>query len=188
MCTRQQQQKQRQAKQPPRFRPVRRRRPTRRRPRPATMADAAAPPPPLTYDVSTLVADDFFGYTPSVAPGAVALALFVVAAGAVGWATRRRRPISSYMHTVTCVGVGWVDVGAGWSRACVLASLRRGWVGWGRANWAGGAPAATAAQPLLTPLAPHPPHSLAASPACWRLLAMPLSCTCWHRMARPTSM
>jgi hypothetical protein len=45
---------------------------------------ASPPPPPIQYDVSTLPAEAFFGYVPSLALAATAMGLFLLAGITVG--------------------------------------------------------------------------------------------------------
>lgn len=65
---------------------------------------ASPSPKPLTYDVTSLTVQDFFGYTPSVALAATALGLYVSASILVAvfvFAYKRSR----YMHIVTLTGL-----------------------------------------------------------------------------------
>ena len=63
-------------------------------------------PPPITYDVASLNAEDFFGYTPSLAIAAVSLSLFFLAAVIVGFQVIKSKQKSArYMHLVTLTGL-----------------------------------------------------------------------------------
>ena len=62
-------------------------------------------PPPITYDVASLTSEDFYGYWPSTALAAIALALFLIAALVV-WLQifKAKNTNASYMHLVTITG------------------------------------------------------------------------------------
>lgn len=69
------------------------------------MAEVASPPP-ITYNVADLTADDFFGYNPSLSLAATALALYFVAAVIVGiQVVTAKNKNGGYMHLVTLTGL-----------------------------------------------------------------------------------
>jgi len=65
----------------------------------------STPPPPISYDVTTLTAEDFYGYSPSTALAAIALALFLILGLIVAvqiFKSKNKNAI--YMYTVTVCG------------------------------------------------------------------------------------
>ena len=60
----------------------------------------------ITYDVASLVAEDFFGYTPSLPLAAVSLSLYFLAAMIVGFQViKSKNKNARYMHIVAFTGL-----------------------------------------------------------------------------------